>query len=253
MKITFLGTGTSHGVPVIGCNCYTCLSDDPKNKRNRSSIYIQIDGLKLLVDTPPELRLGLLNNNISQVDAILYTHPHADHLMGFDDIRALNMINDEAMPCYANEYTIKEIKTVFPYINQCIQLGGGIPDVKLITVDSNFFVKGKEVRPLPVKHGKLDIYGYRIENIAYITDCSFIPEETFKKLEGIDLIIIGALRYRPHPTHMNIEQAVKTIKKLNVSRAYLTHLSHEIEHNKVSRELPDNIFLAYDGLKVELE
>ncbi|AZO95393.1 MBL fold metallo-hydrolase [Halocella sp. SP3-1] len=253
MKITFLGTGTSHGVPLIGCNCDICLSDDPKNKRNRSSVYIQFDDLNLLIDTPPELRLGLLKNNISQVDAVLYTHPHADHLMGFDDIRALNMINNKTMPCYGNNYTIKEIKTVFPYINHNIQQGGGIPDVRLITINSNFLIKDKEVYPLPVKHGKLDIYGYRIENMAYITDCSFIPEATFKQLKGIDLIILGALRYRPHSTHMNIEQAIKTIKKLNVSRAYLTHLSHEIEHNKVSRELPENIFLAYDGLIVEVE
>ncbi|ACL69854.1 MBL fold metallo-hydrolase [Halothermothrix orenii] len=250
MEIVFLGTGTSHGVPVIGCNCKTCQSKNPRNKRTRSSIYVKFESFSILVDTPPELRLQLLNNGIHKVDAILYTHSHADHIMGFDDIRAFNLINKRPLPCYGNSSTIKDIKRTFNYIFNAVQMGGGLPQVQLIEVNSTFFIEDIKIIPLPVKHGKLDILGYRFGRIAYITDCSHIPESTYDKLEGLDILIIDALRYRPHPTHMNISEALEVIEKTGVSRAYLTHLSHSVEHEELKKNLPSWVRPAYDGLKI---
>ncbi|OCL27685.1 MBL fold metallo-hydrolase [Orenia metallireducens] len=250
MKITFLGTGTSHGVPVIGCECPTCISEDSKNKRYRSSIYIEVDNTSLLIDTPPELRLQLLENNIRKVDAVLFTHPHADHLMGFDDLRGINRLQSSSIPCYGNKMTIEEIEKVFSYILNPIQIGGGIPQVTLHKVNTEFEINSNIITPIPVKHGGLDIFGYRIDKFAYLTDCSYIPENSFTLLEGIKLLVIDALRYRSHSTHMNIEEALKIADRLGVSKAYFTHLSHDLEYNKVNSELPDHVKLAYDGLQL---
>lgn len=252
LEITFLGTGTSHGVPLIGCTCTTCISKDKRNKRNRSSIHIKIRNKSFLIDTPQELRLQLLNNKITEFNAVLYTHPHADHLLGFDDIRSINKITEKEIPCYGNSYTIKEIKRVFPYIFDAIQKGGGLPKVCFHTVNEPFEVQNIQIIPLPVKHGKLSILGYRLEKIAYITDCSFIPEDTYDLLEGIEVLIIGALRYRKHKTHMNIKEAVKVVSKINVPRAFFTHMSHDLEYLELKCRIPDNISPAYDGLKIEI-
>lgn len=252
MKILFLGTGTSHGVPMVGCKCPVCTSSISKNKRFRSAVYINTDNLSLLIDTPPELRLMLLEYQITAIDGILYTHPHADHLMGFDDIRAINRLTSRQIPCYGNHNTIQEINTVFPYINNALQKGGGLPEVFIKTVEKPFFIKNTKIIPLQVEHGLMKILGYRIANLAYITDCSHIPSSTMEKLDNLDLLILGALRYRKHPTHMNIEQALKVIKEIGVPRVYLTHISHELDHELVNYQLPDNIQLAYDGLEIVL-
>ncbi|TDX48905.1 MBL fold metallo-hydrolase [Orenia marismortui] len=252
MEITFLGTGTSHGVPIIGCSCSTCLSNNPKNKRYRSSIYIELDTSSLLIDTAPELRLQLIRNNITTIDAVLFTHTHADHLMGFDDLRGINRLQKKAIPCYGNQRAIKEIKRVFSYIFNPFQIGGGIPEVTLHQVSENFEIKNSTIVPIPIKHGKLDILGYRIANMAYLTDCSFISAESYRLLEGIDLLIIDALRYEPHSTHMNIDQALEVVNKLEVPQTYFTHLSHRLEHESVNKDLPNNVQLAYDGLKISI-
>ncbi len=250
MKITFLGTGTSHGVPMLGCQCSVCTSKNPKNNRFRSAIYINQADLSLLIDTPPELRLMLLKHNITTIDGILYTHPHADHLMGFDDIRAINRLIKNQIPCYGNSYTINEIKKVFSYIDTAIQKGGGLPQVSLNTVLKPFYIKNLKVEPLKVKHGLLEILGYRFGKVAYITDCSYLPGKTRKQLLDLDVLILGALRYRKHPTHFNIDEALNLISKLNVPRVYLTHISHDLEHELVNLQLPHNIQLAYDGLEI---
>lgn len=255
MLVTFLGTGTSHGVPIVGCNCETCTSNNPKNQRYRSSIYVQTEtGASILIDTPPELRLQLLRSNVTRVDAVLFTHAHADHIMGFDDIRALNRLQEEVISCYGNKDTINSIHQAFNYIFNYVQKGGGIPRVELhkIAPLKPFFISGQSILPLPAKHGKLDVLGYKIGALAYITDCSFIPGSTTEVLQEIKVLIIDALRFKKHPTHMNIEQALKFIEKVGVKRAYLTHISHEIEHDKVSKILPDGVKLSYDDLKIEI-
>lgn len=252
MEILFLGTGTSHGVPLIGCDCDTCLSRDSRNNRTRCSIFIKEKDISVLIDTPQELRLQLLDNNITHFDIILYTHPHADHLLGFDDIRSVNRLTGKKVPCYGNKYTINEIKRVFPYIHDAVQKGGGLPEVSFHIIDRTLSFSGIEIIPLPVKHGKLDILGYRIGKMAYITDCSFLPDDTYKLLDDIELLIIAALRYKKHKTHMNIEEVINVIKTLNVPRAYLTHMSHDLEYNRLNYQLPDHIKPAYDGLRIEI-
>lgn len=253
MLIKFLGTGTSHGVPVIGCTCKTCLSDNPKNKRMRSSLFLNVNNTDILIDTSPELRLQMLANNIENVDLVLFTHAHADHIMGFDDIRVINWQKGRPVPCYGQKNTLDKIKEAFDYIFDPPQIGGGIPQVSFHSIDSEFSFQNIPIIPLPVKHGKLDVFGYKIYNMAYITDCSYIPESTFELLDDIDLLIIDALRFKEHPTHMNLEQAIQIAEKFDLKKAYFTHISHEIEHEEVNKILPDNIELAYDGLQIDLE
>lgn len=253
LKIRFLGTGTSHGVPVLGCHCKTCKSTDQRNKRYRSALFIEIDDKSFLIDTPQELRLQLLEYNITKVDAVLYTHPHADHILGFDDLRSINKISGESVNCYGNAFTINEINRVFQYVFKPVQIGGGLPQVNLKVVDKPFNISGIDIIPLPIKHGKLDILGYRIGNFAYITDCSYIPIATMDLLAGVKFLVLGALRYRKHSTHMTIDEAINVIKKVNPLQAFLTHLSHEVEYNSAQESLPFGIHLAYDGLEVELQ
>ena len=248
MLIKFLGTGTSHGIPVVGCNCKTCTSNNPKNKRMRSSIFIQEKNNDMLIDTSPELRLQMLANDITNIDLVLFTHAHADHIMGFDDLRVINWLKGESVPCYGNKDTMNKIRNIFDYIFDPLQVGGGIPQVTLNTIKSEFEYNNLLITPLEVKHGKLDVLGFKIKNMAYITDCSFIPENTFKKLKNIDLLIIDALRFEEHPTHMNLKEAIEVVKKINPKKAYFTHISHEMEHKETNKKLPENMELAYDGL-----
>ncbi|MGM0603008.1 MAG: MBL fold metallo-hydrolase [Bacillota bacterium] len=252
MYISFLGTGTSHGIPVIGCSCKTCSSQNPKNKRNRTSIHIKTDNTNLLIDTPPEMRLELINNNIKQVDAVLLTHSHADHIMGFDDIRALNWQLGHEMPVYSDKKTLESLKRIFPYIFSKKNHGGGIPQVKLIEIKDKFKIGGEEIIPLPIYHGKNLILGYRIKNFAYMTDCSGIPEKTKKLLDGVEYLALDSLRYSEHPTHFSVDEAVEVINELNVKKGYLTHISHQLEHEELKNYLPENVEPAYDGLVIKV-
>jgi len=253
LYITFLGTGTSHGVPIIGCNCKTCTSDDPKNKRYRSSIYVETNEKNILIDTSPDLRTQLLENNITDIDLVLFTHAHADHIMGFDDLRAINRLNKEDIPCYGNKETLDALRRKFRYIfEKKDYCKFAIPSVNMIEINNTIKFGNLKITPLPVQHNHDIVLGYRINNMAYITDCSHIPKDTSKLIEDIDMLILDALRYESHPKHFNIDQAVEVIKDLGVPKAYLTHISHEIEHNKVNQKLPEGIELAYDGLKVEI-
>lgn len=252
MQITFLGTGTSHGVPVIACDCKVCQSNNPKNKRKRTSIHIKSEEYNLLIDTPPEMRLELINNNIKNVDSVLLTHSHADHIMGFDDIRALNWHQGKKMPVYSNKKTLSDIKRTFSYIFKKKNTGGGLPQVILKEIKKELTFKDLKVRAIPIYHGLNTILGYRINKFAYLTDCSKIPDSSLKLLDGIEYAAVDALRFEKHPTHMNVDQAVELVNKLELKHGYLTHISHRLDHQKLDDYLPDHISPAYDGLVINI-
>ena len=252
LQITFLGTGTSHGVPVIACDCEVCQSNNPKNKRMRTSIHIKSNQYNLLIDTPPEMRLELIQNNIKNVDSVLMTHAHADHIMGFDDIRALNWFQGKEMPVYGDRKTLKKKKKVFPYVFSDENPGGGVPQVILKEVEKELTFKDLNVKPVPIFHGDNKILAYRINNFAYLTDCSKITETSLKLLNGIEYAAVDALRFEEHPNHMSVDQAVELINKLGLKHGYLTHISHRLDHQKLLDYLPDNVSPAYDGLVINI-
>lgn len=248
MKVTLLGTGTSHGIPVVNCNCNVCRSELVENSRYRCSAYIKKGNTAILIDTATEFRLQAVRAGIDQIDGILYTHAHADHLHGLDDIRPFSF--HKKIPVYAQEEVCKELKIRFPYIfNPPVQKGGGTPDIGLNVINGKSFSIGEiEIKPVPVLHGKLAVLGYRIGSFAYITDCSEIPASSLKLLNGVKQLVIGALRYRSHETHFSIPEALEVIKKISPERAYLTHICHEVEHFKLKEELSGlNVEPAYDG------
>lgn len=251
MKITILGSGTSHGIPVVGCSCPVCISENIKNKRTRASILVSNNQTKILVDTATEFRLQAVREGITRLDGILYTHSHADHLHGIDDIRSLS--REKTIPIYGQAIDLEEIQSRFPYIFQLTpQKGGGKPAVTAIPINKEPFKIGSiEIQPIEIKHGILNIFGYIFnKQVAYLTDCSAIPKASLKLLKNLDIVIIGALRYKPHPTHFSIDQALGIIKKISPNRAYLTHLCHDIDHEQLIEELPKGVFPAYDGLKI---
>ncbi|HHT90045.1 MAG: MBL fold metallo-hydrolase [Bacillota bacterium] len=252
MEITFLGTGTSHGVPVITCGCAVCQSRNPKNKRTRSSLWIRNQDTDLLIDTATEFRLQALKAKIQKVDGVLYTHCHADHVFGFDDLRVFSKLTGRSIPIYGNEPTISELREVFSYVFRKTQVGGGKPQVETIVVEEPFRVQNLLVQPIPVFHGTLPIFGYRLGQLAYITDCSYIPPSSLDLLLGLDTLILGVIRHEPHPTHMHMEQALDLASKLGAKRTYFTHISHLLEHEEISQMLPEGISLAYDGLTVRI-
>ncbi|KMP12085.1 beta-lactamase [Candidatus Nitromaritima sp. SCGC AAA799-C22] len=252
MDILFLGSGTSTGIPSLCCDCDVCRSGDPKNKRLRSSILIRENGSHLLVDTSTDLRQQCLQNGISHINYVLYTHHHADHVHGIDELRSFNYFNNAVIPCYGNKDTISEIRTKFDYIfNGTTQVGGGLPKLTLNTVDGEAFeLGGVAVTPLNILHGRLTILGYKFNNCAYVTDCSGIPDESRDKLKGLDLLILNALGFEPHPTHFSLGQALEAVEELQPKRTILTHINHKFDHRKVSAGLPENVELAYDGMVV---
>ena len=254
MIVSFLGTGTSTGVPVVGCRCRVCTSDDPRDKRMRQSVKIEANGKHFLIDTTPDLRFQLLRDPIPRLDFILFTHSHSDHLMGLDDIRPFNFRQREPIHAFASAHTAKAVRRAFSYIwDEHSQIGGGKPQLELHEVDGPFTHEGVDITPLPVAHGEWTILGYRIGPFAYITDTNGIPDETLRLLEGVEVLALDGLRpATPHPTHFIIPEAIEVAKLIGARMTYLIHLTHEVDHETFDATLPEGVALAYDGLEVEL-
>lgn len=253
MKLKFLGTGTSQGVPIIGSNHPVCLSNNPKDKRLRCSALITTENnLKILIDCGPDFRQQMLVNKESNIDAILVTHEHNDHIIGLDDLRPIIFRNNKNTPIYCLQRTAEEIKQRFPYAFSEEKYPGA-PSFELNIIDKTFYIENIKVTPINVLHNQLPILGFKIKNLAYLTDTSFIPEKEISKLLNLDILIINCLRKeKEHPAHFILPDVLKIIDHLKPKKAYLTHLSHLIGfHNKTEKELPRNVFLAYDGLEIK--
>jgi phosphoribosyl 1,2-cyclic phosphate phosphodiesterase len=251
VKITFLGTGTSQGVPVIACECDTCLSKDPHDNRLRTSLLLETEEVTLLFDAGPDFRQQMLRENVKKLDAIIITHEHKDHIAGMDDVRAFNYKSQDAIDIYAEERVQKAIKREFAYVFAEHQYPG-IPQMRLNTINDYVFnVKGIDIVPIRVRHMNLEIYGFRIGNFAYITDASYIPESSKEKLIGVKYLVINALRKEKHISHFSLREAIDVVREISPRKAFITHISHQMGLAKaVSEELPAGIMLAYDGLKI---
>lgn len=248
MTVTVLGSGTSHGVPMIACDCPVCASDDPHDKRTRPSITISYDAATLLIDTAPELRLQCLANRVRRVSAVLYTHHHIDHVAGLDDLRRFNWVQRQVLPCYGMPATLDRLRSMFAYVfEDDPNYPSAKPQISLHTIDGPFEVGGRVVTPIPLLHGTMPVLGFRVGGFAYCTDVSEIPRESWALLEGLDTLILDCLRRRAHPTHFNLEQAVDHARRIGAGRTFFTHIAHELPHGETNRELPDGMALAFDG------
>jgi phosphoribosyl 1,2-cyclic phosphate phosphodiesterase len=253
-RLTFLGTGTSHGVPMIGCECATCRSDDPRDRRWRPSIVLEMaDGLSVLVDASPDLRTQALAFDVRRVDAILFTHAHADHVLGLDEVRRYNALQRKPIPCYGDAQTVAEIRRTFAYVFNPPQEGGGVPKIELFRLEGEFCLGRHTFVPVPVMHGSQPVLAYRVGPFAYVTDCSAIPDTSWALLDGVQVLVLDALRHRPHPTHFSLAEALEVIDRLRPRAAYLTHICHDLPHAATNASLPAGVQLAYDGLTVDVE
>jgi len=254
MRVRFLGTGTSSGVPVVGCDCETCQSNDPLDRRWRPSIYLELsDGTRVLVDTTPDFRTQALAYGITGLDVILFTHYHADHIMGLDDVRPFNFRQPGAIPCLGDASTLAALRRVFAYAwDPASPRGGGLPRLRLVEVTGPLSIGPSNVVPVPLFHGTLPILGYRVNDFAYLTDCSRIPETSMALLEGLDVLVLDALRHRPHPTHFSLSEAVETAALIGARQTYFTHMCHDLPHAETCASLPPGVTLAHDGLVVDL-
>jgi len=251
MKITILGSGTSTGIPMVGCHCQVCSSDDPRNKRTRTSLLVVHDGYYILVDTSTDLRVQALRENIPKIDAVLYTHAHADHIHGIDDLRGFHFQHKKIIPCYASQETLDSIDSKFSYIFTGLSEDGYHQLLEPQPVAGSFELFGLEITPIPLLHGAMPTTGFRFGGFAYLTDCSGLADAALPLLQGLDVLVIDALRYTPHPNHFNIPGAIETAQRIGAARTYLTHLTHEVPHEDENR-LPADIFFAYDGLSFDL-
>lgn len=252
VKITFLGTGTSGGVPIPGCNCEVCLSPNTKDKRLRCSVLIQTGGKNIVIDSGPDFRYQMLREKVMHLDAIVFTHEHRDHTAGLDDIRAYNFIQEAPVDVYLHQRVMKVLKSQFNYIFESPNYPG-IPQINWNLIENKPFAVGNTtLTPIEVMHYKLPVLGFRVGNFTYITDANFISETEIEKIKGTEILVLNALRHEPHISHFNLSEAIELIQKINPSQAYLTHMSHQMGlHRIVSSELPAGIEFAYDGLVVE--
>ncbi len=257
MRLTFLGTGTSFGVPQIGCECAVCRSTDSRDKRSRSGALVQTENSTVLIDTPPELRLQLIAAGIGHVDAVIYTHEHADHTAGIDDLRIFSVRARKALPIYGPPETLERLRASFSYIfDDSVRPyeGTSKPCLETHAVEPGrpFMAAGIEVLPLSFRHGHLRVFGYRMGGLAYVTDVKAVPDEIRAELRDLDVLVLNALWWRPHPTHLSIAEAIDTARAIGAKRTYLTHLTHETGHAELAAQLPPGILPAYDGLTVEV-
>lgn len=255
-QFVFLGTGTSHGIPVIGCQCATCASPDPKNQRTRCGVVLGLPEGNLLVDTPPDLRTQLLRERIGLIHAVLYTHEHADHLFGLDDLRIFAQYLDRDLPVYCDDHVEQRIRKIFDYAFDPVTReypAGGIPRLELCRISTEpVEILGAQVIPIPLRHGRYPVLGFRFGNVAYCTDTNGIPAESMTLLQGLDVLILDCLRRTPHPTHFGLEEAVAAAGQIAARRTLFTHLCHDLEHEATNAVLPPGMEVAYDGMRVEL-
>ena len=264
MRVTLLGTGTSSGVPAIGCDCAVCRSTDPRDRRTRPSVLLELDDhappsafagavRNILVDTSTDLRAQALAHQIRRIDAILFTHSHADHVMGLDEVRRFNALQRGPIACYGDAGTLADLRRMFAYIFCPSQThGGGVPRLVLFSVAGRFTLGGVEIVPVPVMHGPSPILGFRVGSFAYLTDCNRIPDESWPLLDGVRTLVLDALRDRPHTTHFSVDQALGVVARLAPARAYFTHIAHDLPHAATCARLPAGVELAYDGLVLDV-
>ncbi len=256
MELLFLGTGTSVGVPMIGCHCTVCSSSDPRNTRRRTSLYVKSGTSAFVIDTPPDFRQQMLDFKIEHLDAVVFTHSHADHIFGFDDIRRFNTLGGKVMPAYGAAETLADVQRIFSYVgNKPSPQGFYRPLVEFVEVTAPFWIGDVRLTPLDVKHGAV-MTGYLLEShdkrVGYVPDCSAMPPQTVEKLKGVDVMILDALRYRPHPSHICIDESLALLSKIGATRSYLIHLCHDVEHAVLAASLPTGVAVSFDGLRLQV-
>lgn len=254
LSILVLGSGTSVGVPTIGCQCRVCRSADPRDRRLRPSVLIRYNGRAVVVDTTPDFRQQALRAGLNRLDAVLFTHAHADHILGLDDIRPFNHLMGGPIPIYGSRETLGTIRRVFDYVFSDYHSESSVPRLEVHELDGRpFELFGLQVTPVPLKHGRGNVYGFRFGAAAYLTDHSEIPEESLPLLQNLDVLFLDALRHRPHPTHTTVARALQYVEQLRPRRAFFTHICHDLPHEETERDLPPHVRLAYDGLEITVE
>lgn len=252
-SLTVMGSGTSMGVPTIGCTCAVCHSSDPHDRRTRPSILLEYNDKFVLIDTTPDFREQAIREQIRRIDAVLYTHTHADHILGIDDLRPLSYHRDGKIPLYARPEAADFLRNMFRYIFDADYKFGGLARVELLPILGEFELFGTKFVPVPVIHGDAEIYGFRFGSAAYLTDFSAVPESSFSLLQNLDVLFLDALRYKPHPTHSTVERSLQIAEQLRAKRVFFTHICHDLAHEETNAKLPPHVRLSYDGMKLEFE
>ena len=252
-SLTVLGSGTSMGVPTIGCTCAVCHSTDPHDRRTRPSVLIEYGGKVVLIDTTPDFREQAIREEVSRIDAVLYTHSHADHILGIDDLRPLSYHREGRIPLYARPEAADYIRNMFRYIFDADYKFGGLARLELKPIEGVVDLFGAKFEPIPVIHGETEIYGFRFGSAAYLTDFSTIPDSSLPRLRGLDILFLDGLRYKPHPTHSTVENSIRIGNELKAKRIFFTHICHDLAHEATNATLPSHVRLSYDGLKLEFE